>query len=226
MPSASLPLTGELFPEVRSIGPCPVCRHPAYRPDCPYCDIRKCNHAGPTPELKAAWAASAAQWEQERARQEAAAKARRERLLALGRPVRVALVGCGKAKRAEESTAAELYTGSLFRAAYGWAKANADEVFILSALYGLLNPEARVQPYEYKLSSVRKVDRHAWGSRVAGGLASAYVGQDVELVFLAGEDYVAPVCRYAPRNWARSVPLEGLTLGQRLAWFSQARRAA
>lgn len=146
--------------------------------------------------------------------------------------MRVALIGCGKSKRAEPCAARDIYTGQLFRAALAHAEATADRVFILSAKLGLVRLTEQVAPYNLKLSAFNKREREAWGSRAAGQLI-ALVGTDIDVSVYAGRDYAQPVTaallsrRYAPRPVVIPVtqPLEGLQVGQRLAWF-KARRAA
>lgn len=65
-------------------------------------------------------------------------------------PLTIALVGCGKSKLDHAAPARQLYTGSLFVAASRWA-AECDGWFILSAKFGLLDPETVVEPYEVRL---------------------------------------------------------------------------
>lgn len=83
---------------------------------------------------------------------------------------RVALVGCGKAKADVPKPALQLYTGRLFRAAADFATATHDEVFIVSALHGLLAPEKEIAPYELTITGLAPEDRAAWGADVVRAL--------------------------------------------------------
>jgi hypothetical protein len=60
----------------------------------------------------------------------------------LGRPVRVGLVGCSATKRVGIHKARDLYLGAFFRRSLPLATRSCDEVWILSALYGLLEKNA------------------------------------------------------------------------------------
>ena len=58
------------------------------------------------------------------------------------------IVGCGKEKGPEPARAADLYTGSLFRAQQALAdrQSLAADTFILSAQYGLIAWFAEIEP--------------------------------------------------------------------------------
>jgi hypothetical protein len=146
---------------------------------------------------------------------------RRARLAGLGRPVRVALLGCGKAKLDRPAPAAQLYTGSLFRQALRYSESRFDERYVLSALHGLVALEKELEPYELALKSLRRREREAWGGRVAQHLASLFAGLQVEMTFLCGRDYTDEVLWRLPRAWTVLEPLRGLALGQRLAMLSK-----
>lgn len=221
MPSETL----DLFPEMHRPGPCPLCASPGYSRDCFYCDIRKRNHAPMTPQEKARAAESSRLYAAQAEARRAATAAWRERLSSLGRPVSVALVGCGKRKRDVRCAASEMYVGNLFQAAFAHARATADEVWILSAQHDVLSPEAVIDPYDATLQGRRKRERWAWGSRVGHWLLEHYAGLDVQAHLYAGELYAAPVSSVLSRWWEVWLPLEGLEVGERLAWFARERRA-
>lgn len=156
-------------------------------------------------------------------------------------PSTLILVGCGKAKRAAAAPARELYTGSLFRAARAYAEARACapsgcpsvDWRILSAEHGLVHPDVDLEPYDTMLTDARVWA--AWGSAVARAVVDyAHLHAPLRLVVLAGERYARPLVRplvVAPGLWRGGIleveqPLEGLQLGERLAWFKRERRRA
>lgn len=147
-------------------------------------------------------------------------------------PLTICLVGCGKAKLAHAAPAKDLYTGSLFAAARRYAE-ECDEWRIVSALYGLVEPEREIDPYEYRLDPK---DAQQWGQSVANALVYDLraIGP-YEVVLLMGEDYAHPimsglrVANVNPPEWRCNVvgvraPLRGLGMGKRLAWFAEERR--
>jgi hypothetical protein len=155
-------------------------------------------------------------------------KDRVARLQALGRTVRVALVGCGSQKRLEPRPARKLYTSNLFRAAVEHAEQTTDEFWIISAFHGLLHPDTETEPYDRNLKKLRKSERESWAARVAWSLTTNYVGLEVELVIYAGRDYAAPLrsaLHFARPRLKGTVtePLAGLRVGERLAWFKRRR---
>lgn len=184
----------------------------------------------------------------ERSAAERAHGARLQRLRALrdeyGHPrsVRVALVGCGAAKRDGRHKARDLYTGSLFRAALSHAERTADEVLVLSARHGLVAPVEEIDSYNLSLNSYREREREQWAYRVLCGLAKRFAGLEIELTIYAGAAYadgLERAIRMHRLRPARSTdpafigyhvrgcvaPLAGLTLGRRLAWFKVRRQA-
>jgi hypothetical protein len=215
---------------------CPLCRSTRPAPaTCAKCALRvEC-----LARLQASWAEERAalvreslRLATERDERERQAQARLDRLAALGRPVRVALVGCGKGKRPGRHPARQLYTGSLFRAALAHAEKTADEVVILSALHAVVAPDEPLDAYDVRLEQYRKREREWWASRVVTALAGRYAGLPVELTIYAGKTYAAAVEHGLIWQSGRRLrvvqvrqPLRGLGLGERLGWFKRARQA-
>jgi len=123
---------------------------------------------------------------------------------------RIVIVGCGAAKRDGPCAAADLYTGSLFRAGRRAAEALAPgRWLILSARFGLLAPQVPVRRYELRLGQPGAVEPWQLAAQAAGyGVVSCAV------TVLAGYPY-AELCREV---WAQvDEPLAHLGTGQRLA---------
>jgi len=66
----------------------------------------------------------------------------------------VALVGCGKAKRDFRSKARNLYTSNYAKKKRDFAEVAADDWLILSAKYGLVDPDRRIPPYDVTATDV------------------------------------------------------------------------
>jgi hypothetical protein len=172
----------------------------------------------------------------------ATAAARLTRLRALGRPVHVGLVGCSDKKHREGvHPARELYRGNFFRRSLPIAQATCDEVWILSALHGLVALERPLTYYNEPIPSRRK-DRAYWGAVALTSLANSYLDLPLHLVILAGALYVEGLTGYEARTgrwvsfnaqrlerlgWSYETPLEGLDRPARFRWFvAQETRAA
>jgi hypothetical protein len=193
---------------------CSLCGSIEVRPGCLRCEMRPAPPTAAELEQQRAWSEAQRRKDIELEQLE---EQRRARLRALGRPVRVALVGCGKSKQEGNHAAAELYTGQLFRASLAYAKAHADEVYILSAFYGLLELDQVIGNYDRTLAKMGKDERAAWASRARQQLAHRFDGLDVVFVGLAGREYLA-----AAQGWTLEQPLEGKGIGERLAFFKAA----
>lgn len=162
------------------------------------------------------------------------------RFATLGRPPRIALVGCGAAKLDHPAPARELYTGDLFRKSIAYAEGRADRVLVLSGRWGLVPLDYVLEPYEYRLQSA---DVKRWSHDVvscylgiasrfcdgwvphSGDPAEAKVGHRVpgELISLAGREYAEPLVhrlREHPHITVRQ-PLEGMQIGERLHWLRE-----
>jgi hypothetical protein len=139
------------------------------------------------------------------------------------RPPVVYLVGCGKAKLRRPARAKNLYTGNLFRAAREHAEQHGTSWRILSARYAAVSPETVIKPYDQRLT--RDLDVLRWSMSATNSLVREF-GRDAEFVCLAGRDYAYPLWAEFERQGLRlSMPLDGLQVGQRLAWFKRARAA-
>jgi len=134
----------------------------------------------------------------------------------------VFLIACSKAKADRPTVARDLYRGDLFRKAVAYAEAEGGRWFVLSALHGLLNPDAPAAPYDLTLADLSQLERLQWGEAIARDLPAG------PLVFLAGKHYREPILASPHMNGRRAsctAPLAGLGIGQQKAWLA-ARSAA
>ncbi|AFZ69387.1 DUF6884 domain-containing protein [Deinococcus peraridilitoris] len=98
------------------------------------------------------------------------------------------LVSCVKSKRNQPAIAEDLYTSAWFVKAKRFAKAHGEQWFILSAKYGLVEPECVLEPYELTLNELRIAERREWAERVMQALRPRLVpGRHV--ILLAGSRY-------------------------------------
>src|SRR5687767_13876257 len=103
------PLGGQLdLLKVAPLPPCSLCGSKSFRRGCLRCDGRRRLFLRPLPPPRPTGTPP------EVLAQRLADARRLERLHSLGRPIRVALIGCGRSKLQRPAPAAELYTGSLF----------------------------------------------------------------------------------------------------------------
>lgn len=134
-------------------------------------------------------------------------------------PTQVVLVGCSSRKAPDPMPARELFRGGSFQKARDRAVLMGVPWFVLSAKYGLLDPDDVVGPYDVFLGDQPSAYRRAWGEWVAAQLGVRLPLAGVTVEVHAGDAYCAPLRGPLQRLGATlSEPLAGLSQGKRLAW--------
>jgi hypothetical protein len=134
-------------------------------------------------------------------------------------PLPVYLVACVAAKLDHAAEARELYISPWFRKARAYVEHTGSPWLILSAKHGLIDPGTVIEPYDATLGAMDAPARYLWGARVLDELARV-VDVAAPLIVLAGRSYRDPLW---PSIAARATaPMEGLGIGEQLAWLSRA----
>ena len=132
---------------------------------------------------------------------------------------KIYLVSCVAKKRPSPSRAKHLYDSPWFHLARQYAESTASPWFILSAKYGLLDPDQTIGPYEQTLNKMPVADRKAWADRVRDQL-DRYLQDVRQVVFLAGARYREFLAdRLRQRGIQVEIPMSGLTIGRQLQWL-------
>ena len=131
------------------------------------------------------------------------------------------LVSCVKSKLPNRAAARELYVSDWFHKARAVVEAEGWPWRILSAKYGLVDPEMVIEPYEKTLNNMRKGERVEWSRTVMTAFDSSL--SDVKsVVIFASERYrefLVPALR--ERGITVHVPMEGLKIGEQLAQLNR-----
>jgi hypothetical protein len=122
------------------------------------------------------------------------------------------LVACCGPKLKGAHPAGDIYQSDLFLKSRAWAEREGDEWGILSAKHGVLMPETVIEDYNVTLNEMPSEDRAKWGSMVREQLQSS---KNKRIILLAGNRY----CEWANDEWRTERPMEGLGIGQQLAWL-------
>lgn len=134
----------------------------------------------------------------------------------------IGLVSCVKSKRDEPAPPRDLYTSDYFQKMRRYAEAHHDEWYVLSAEYGLLDPDGEpIEPYDKTLRDATAAEKRDWAERVNAQLEEAgiYDGEPV-LVIHAGRDYYeALLPLFESRGLSVEIPTEGLGIGEKNAWY-------
>ncbi|WP_442973149.1 DUF6884 domain-containing protein [Rhodococcus sp. IEGM 1306] len=132
------------------------------------------------------------------------------------------LVTCVKSKGSAPAAAKDLYVSALFKKQRAYAESKRVPWFVLSAEHGPVAPDSWIAPYERYLPEMPAAYRAAWGLWTAERLellAGPLQGKVIEMH--AGAAYVdAAKAALSSKGATVTTPLEGLALGERLAWYS------
>jgi len=117
--------------------------------------------------------------------------------------------------------ARDLYSSDWFRKARAYVEAQSAHWFILSAKYGLVEPQQIVAPYEATLNNMSAAERKDWADKVTTAVRS-HCPKGTEVVVLAGRNYrenLVPILIH----WGCKVdiPLQRMGIGQQLSWFKK-----
>ena len=130
----------------------------------------------------------------------------------------IVFVGCGKKKKHAPCKAKEMYIGNLFKAAYKYAEQQGGKIYILSAKYGLLDPEEVIEPYNVTLAGSTKTEQKKWAAKVYKQCVAQHIDFNEPVMFLCGESYRKYLMQVF-REW--SVPLLHLGLGEQISWLKK-----
>ena len=125
-----------------------------------------------------------------------------------------------KTKLSRRAAAKDLYISDWFCTARACVETTGCPWGILSAEYGLLEPDEVIRPYEKTLNAMPVAERRAWSHEFLESMHSFLVGIDT-VVFFAGERYREHL-EPGLREWgvAVAVPMLGLRQGEQLAWLN------
>ena len=126
---------------------------------------------------------------------------------------RVAFIGCSSTKARVPCIAERLYRGVLFRKSLAYCRQEQfDAIYVLSAKYGLVALDERLEPYDLSLRSFSLVNRRAWAERVKEQMHQRGI-QEEEVWFFCGKLY--------HEHFMGSKPMQGKSIGRCLAFFNE-----
>jgi len=136
----------------------------------------------------------------------------------------IGLVSCVKTKQEEPATPKNLYTSAYFKKMRSYAEQYHADWRILSAKYGLLNPDGDlIAPYDETLSGAGVAKKREWAEEVAEQLdEQGLLSEDVTLVFHAGKDYYDELLPLIEDSKVTiEIPTKGLAIGEKQAWYKK-----
>lgn len=131
------------------------------------------------------------------------------------------LVSCVKEKMAAAAPARRLYASDYFRKMRSVVERAGWQWCVLSAKYGLLDPDEVVEPYDKTLNNMPRPDRVQWANRVLRTLEPRLEGVRSVVVFASNsyQEFVVPALQ--ERGIAVHDPMKDMPIGKRLRWLKQ-----
>jgi hypothetical protein len=131
----------------------------------------------------------------------------------------VVLISCVAEKRTYRCKAKDLYISRWFLSAWKYARSlNPDNIFILSAKHGLVDPEAEIEPYEETLNNKSDRELRTWSSSLLAALSDKTDVTNEAFIILAGEKYRKYLIDHFPNH---KIPMKGLRIGEQLKWLKE-----
>jgi hypothetical protein len=131
------------------------------------------------------------------------------------------LIACSSTKLDARAPARDLYTSDLFRKSVAYVESIGAPWAVLSALHGMIQPDAMVEPYDVTLLIMTREQRRCWGAMATDQL---WRFDDTDFVFLAGQNYRQPMIDsqiWRARGYHATAPMEGLGIGEQKAWLAR-----
>jgi len=131
----------------------------------------------------------------------------------------IGLISCVSKKHPIASRAEDLYDSALFSKSRDYVRNRCDTWAILSAKYGLVDPDQVIEPYEETLNAKSAAERREWSKRVWNVLQSR-INPGNDIIILAGQryrEYLVPLLE--AYGCQVHVPLKGLGIGRQLQWL-------
>jgi len=132
---------------------------------------------------------------------------------------KVTLISCVSKKLNFKAKAQDLYQSSLFKKSLAYAKQiNSDEIYILSAKYGLIKLNDIIEPYDKTLNKMSVSEKKKWSNEVFTKLQKYEIINNTNFIFLAGENYRKYLIEKLPNY---EVPMKGLKIGKQLQFLTE-----
>ena len=132
---------------------------------------------------------------------------------------KIVLISCVKKKQKEKSKAQDMYTSDLFKKSLAYArKLKPDDIFILSAKYGILGLDEKIVPYEMTLNKMSGHEKKIWAEKVLKSLGEKFDLLSDKFILLAGNNYVKNII---PKMKNYELPLGKMPIGYRLKFLKE-----
>lgn len=134
--------------------------------------------------------------------------------------MKIGLISCTKSKMAGKCRASDMYSKSaLFRAGWQYLKKYCDKIYIMSAKYGLLEPEEIIESYNETLNTKSVRERKIWSYKIIKSLEEKVDLKNDNFIILGGHNYTQYI-RLKIKNY--KIPLENIRgIGNQISILNQ-----
>ena len=110
----------------------------------------------------------------------------------------IVFIGCGKDKSKIQCQAQEMYKGQYFTTCLNYAQTltDKDNIYILSANYGVLHLNEIITPYNKTLNNATKQEYEQWKQMVLQQLQKLGITGEEEVTMLCGKNYYKGLLSY------------------------------
>lgn len=132
----------------------------------------------------------------------------------------IVFVGCGSVKKNIACKAGDMYTGSYFKLCMTYAKTltTDDNIYILSAKYGVLPLNKVIEPYNKTLNKMNKEEKEKWINMVVTQLHELHITPNTPVTFICGKNYYQSLTNYFTNI---TTPLPGGGMGYQKHFLKQ-----
>ncbi|MCF7887664.1 MAG: hypothetical protein K9L76_00140 [Candidatus Omnitrophica bacterium] len=132
---------------------------------------------------------------------------------------KIILISCVSKKKPHKAKAKNLYMSTWFKYAFQYALSlKPDKIFILSAKYGLLNPERVIMPYNRTLNNMKSDQIKKWANNVVSMLKEKADLENDNFIILAGKNYRRYLIPYISNY---KIPMKELSIGYQLNFLKK-----
>ena len=134
--------------------------------------------------------------------------------------IKIALISCVSQKTTYPARIKDLYVSPLFKKTWSYVLQfeKPKDIYILSALHGLIKWDQVCEPYDKTLLEMSKEESLEWAEKVKNQMQETFVQDgktldDYEFILFAGSKYYENLIDFIPNY---SLPLGKLPIGKRL----------
>ena len=135
---------------------------------------------------------------------------------------KIGLMATARKKLDHPAPVTEFYISPLFRKSVSYAEQTYDRIYFYNAKDGFLCPSKIMEPYNVSIKTFSIGEKREWAYQVVKELRARENPEKVMIYLHGGKvyrKYLQP--ELESHGFQFTVPLEGLGIGEQLAWYDQ-----